>query len=90
MKKMICLVFMICFLTQMSTTYAQSNQKLDYPSNRNKSFVSEDVFYEQLDKKMYKEYNNAAYSVRKRFYLKKYPTKNIPFYKKQPRVVGVK
>ncbi len=54
MKKMICLVFMICFLTQMSTTYAQSNQKLDYPSNRNKSFVSEDVFYEQLDKKMYK------------------------------------
>ena len=81
MKKMICLVFMICFLTQMSTTYAQSNQKLDYPSNRNKSFVSEDVFYEQLDKKMYKEYNNAAYSVRKRFYLKKYPTKNIPFTK---------
>ena len=72
---------MICFLTQMSTTYAQSNQKLDYPSNRNKSFVSEDVFYEQLDKKMYKEYNNAAYSVRKRFYLKKYPTKNIPFTK---------
>ena len=49
----------------MSTTYAQSNQKVDYPSNRNKSFVSEDVFYEQLDKKIYKEYNNAAYSVRK-------------------------
>ncbi|MDF9887745.1 hypothetical protein M2246_002947 [Bacillus sp. LEw-kw-24] len=30
---------------QLSTTYAESNQKLDYPSNRNKPFVSEDVFY---------------------------------------------
>ena len=88
MKKMICLVFMICFLSQLSTTYAQSNQKLDYPSNRNKPFVSEDVFYEQLDKKMYKEYNNAAYSVRKRFYLKKYPTKNFPFYKNSRGLSG--
>ena len=64
------------------------NQKLDYPSNRNKPFVSEDVFYEQLDKKMYKEYNNAAYSVRKRFYLKKYPTKNFPFYKNSRGLSG--
>lgn len=77
MKKMICIVFMICFLSQMSTTYAQSNQKVDYPSNRNKSFVSEDVFYEQLDKKIYKEYNNAAYSVRKKSHLKKCPMKNF-------------
>ncbi len=76
MKKMICLVFHGCFLTNCPQ-HMQSNQKLDYPSNRNKPFVSEDVFYEQLDKKMYKEYNNAAYSVRKRFYLKKYPTKNF-------------
>lgn len=72
----------------MSTTYAQSNQKLGYPSNRNKPFVSEDVFYEQLDKKMYKEYNNAAYSVRKRFYLKKYPMKNFLFYKNSRGLSG--
>ncbi|MBQ3410586.1 MAG: hypothetical protein IJH30_02320 [Bacillus sp. (in: Bacteria)] len=82
MKKMICLVFMICFLTQLSTTYAQSNQKLDYPSNRNKPFVSEDVFYEQLDKKMYKEYTNAAYRVRKKFFFKEVPYEEFSFLQK--------
>ena len=82
MKKMICLVFMICFLTQMSTTYAESNQKLDYPSNRNKSFVSEDVFYKQLDKKIYKEYNNAAYSVRKKILFKEVPDEEFSFLQK--------
>ncbi|PGH86846.1 hypothetical protein CN900_24085 [Bacillus anthracis] len=82
MKKMICLVFMICFLTQMSTTYAESNQKLDYPSNRNKSFVSEDVFYKQLDKKIYKEYNNAAYSVRKKILFKEVPVEEFSFLQK--------
>ncbi|MES5844209.1 MULTISPECIES: hypothetical protein [unclassified Bacillus cereus group] len=82
MKRMICIVFMICFLTQLSTTYAQSNQKLDYPSNRNKPFVSEDVFYEQLDKKMYKEYNNAAYSVRKKILFKEVPDEEFSFLQK--------
>ncbi|KXY21884.1 hypothetical protein [Bacillus sp. FSL K6-0067] len=82
MKKMICLVFMICFLTQMSTTYAESNQKLDYPSNRNKSFVSEDVFYKQLDKKIYKEYSNAAYSVRKKILFKEVPDEEFSFLQK--------
>ena len=82
MKKMICLVFMICFLTQMSTTYAQSNRKLDYPSNRNKPFVSEDVFYKQLDKKTYKEYNNAAYSVRKKILFKEVPDEEFSFLQK--------
>ncbi|AIY78546.1 TPA: hypothetical protein ACLQU7_004038 [Bacillus tropicus] len=82
MKKMICLVFMICFLTQMSTTYAESNQKLDYPSNRNKSFVSEDVFYKQLDKKIYKEYDNAAYSVRKKILFKEVPDEEFSFLQK--------
>ncbi|HGA0508888.1 TPA: hypothetical protein ACIQMB_004311 [Bacillus pacificus] len=82
MKKMICIVLMMCFLTQMSTTYAQSNQKLDYPSNRNKPFVSEDVFYEQLDKKMYKEYNNAAYSVRKKILFKEVRDEEFSFLQK--------
>ncbi|MDA2166635.1 MULTISPECIES: hypothetical protein [Bacillus] len=86
MKKMIYTVFIICFLTQMSTTYAQSNQKIDYPSNRNKSFVSEDVFYEQLDKKMYKEYNNAAYSVRKKISFKEVPDEESYF--RQKTAVG--
>lgn len=82
MKKMICLVFMICFLTQMSTTYAQFNRKLDYPSNRNKPFVSEDVFYKQLDKKIYKEYNNPAYSVRKKILFKEVPDEEFSFLQK--------
>lgn len=82
MKKMICIVFSICFLAQLSTTYAQSNQKLDYPSNRNKPFVSEDVFYEQLDKKVYKEYKNAAYSVRKKILFKEVPDEEFSFRQK--------
>ncbi|NUC16214.1 hypothetical protein EXW28_24940 [Bacillus mycoides] len=82
MKKMICIVFSICFLAQLSTTYAQSNQKLDYPSNRNKPFVNEDVFYEQLDKKIYKEYNNAAYSVRKKILFKEVPDEEFSFLQK--------
>lgn len=73
----------------MSTIYAESNQKLDYPSNRNKSFVSERVFYEQLDKKIYKEYNNATYSVRKKVLFKEVPMKNLLSGKKPPWVVGV-
>nr|WP_147808990.1 hypothetical protein [Bacillus sp. SH7-1] len=82
MKKMICFVFMIYFLTQMSTAYAQFNPKVDYPSNRHKSFVSEDVFYEQLDKKMYREYNNAAYSVRKKILFKEVPDEEFSFLQK--------
>ncbi|AIW87385.1 hypothetical protein [Bacillus mycoides] len=82
MKKMICIVFSICFLAQLSTTYAQSNQKLDYPSNRNKPFVSEDVFYEQLDKKIYKEYENAAYSVRKKVSFKEVADEEFIFLQK--------
>lgn len=89
MKKMICIIFGLCFFIHLSTTYAESNQKLNYPSNRNKSFVSEDVFYEQLDKKVYKEYKNAAYSVRKKSHLKKCLMKNFLSYKKQLWVVGV-
>ena len=66
----------------MSTTYAQSNRKLDYPSNRNKPFVSEDVFYKQLDKKIYKEYNNAAYSVRKKILFKEVSDEEFSFLQK--------
>lgn len=73
----------------MSTTYAESNQKLNYPSNRNKSFVSEDVFYEQLDKKIYKEYNNAAYSVRKKILFKEVSDEEFSSEKEQPWVVVV-
>ena len=64
--------------------------KVDYPSNRNKSFVGEDVFYERLDKKMYREYNNAAYSVRKKVLFKEVPGEEFSFLQKQPWVAGVK
>ncbi|MGN4945550.1 hypothetical protein [Bacillus cereus group sp. MYBK104-1] len=82
MKKMICIIFSLCFFIHMSTIYAESNQKLDYPSNRNKPFVSEDVFYKQLDKKIYKEYNNAAYSVRKKILFKEVPDEEFSFLQK--------
>ncbi|HDR6311134.1 TPA: hypothetical protein QCU60_003051 [Bacillus cereus] len=82
MKKLICIVFSLCFFIQLSTTYAESNQKLEYPSNRNKPFVSEDVFYEQLDKKIYKEYKNATYSVRKKILFKEVPDEEFSFLQK--------
>lgn len=86
MKKMICIIFGLCFFIHLSTTYAESNQKLNYPSNRNKSFVSEGVFYEQLDKKIYKEYNNATYSVRKKILFKEVPDEEFSF--RQKTAVG--
>lgn len=89
MNKMICIVFSLCFFIHLSTTYAESNQKLNYPSNRNKSFVSEDVFYKQLDKKIYKEYKNAAYSVRKKILFKEVPDEEFSFLQKQLSVVEV-
>ncbi|HDR4561186.1 hypothetical protein [Bacillus cereus] len=82
MKKMICIIFSLCFFMHLSTIYAESNQKLEYPSNRNKPFVSEDVFYEQLDKKVYKEYKNAAYSVRKKILFKEVPDEEFSFLQK--------
>ncbi|MBG9826449.1 hypothetical protein [Bacillus wiedmannii] len=83
---MICIIFGLCFFIHLSTTYAESNQKLNYPSNRNKSFVSEGVFYEQLDKKIYKEYNNATYSVRKKILFKEVPDEEFSF--RQKTAVG--
>ncbi|AHX20940.1 hypothetical protein ORM92_12785 [Bacillus cereus] len=82
MNKMICIVVSLCFLIHLSTTYAESNQKVNYPSNRNKSFVSEDIFYKQLDKKIYKEYNNAAYSVRKKILFREVPDEEFSFLQK--------
>lgn len=82
MNKMICIVVSLCFFIHLSTTYAESNHKVNYPSNRNKSFVSEDIFYKQLDKKIYKEYNNAAYSVRKKILFKEVPDEEFSFLQK--------
>ncbi|CAH2461436.1 MULTISPECIES: hypothetical protein [Bacillus cereus group] len=86
MKKMICIVFSVCFLIQLSTAYAQSNQELEYPSNQNKSFMNEDLFYEQLDKKVYKEYKNATYSVRKKILFKEVQDAEFTF--RQKTAVG--
>ena len=58
MNKMICIVVSLCFYTLVHNL-CRVESKVNYPSNRNKSFVSEDIFYKQLDKKIYKEYNNA-------------------------------
>ncbi|MGH1285601.1 hypothetical protein [Bacillus toyonensis] len=86
MKKIICIVFSICCCIQLSTTYAQSNQKLEYLSNLTKTFVNENVFYEQLDKKIYKEYKHAAYSVRKKISFKEVADEEFIF--RQKTAVG--
>lgn len=44
--------------------------------------MSEDIFYKQLDKKIYKEYNNAAYSVRKKILFKEVPDEEFSFLQK--------
>ncbi|MCP1395559.1 hypothetical protein J3D61_001952 [Bacillus cereus] len=44
--------------------------------------MSGDVFYKQLDKKIYKEYKNAAYSVRKKISFKEVADEEFSFLQK--------
>lgn len=67
---------------------AAPNTKLEYPANPNKSFVSETKFYKQLDKKIYQEYPNATYSIRRKLTYKEVPDALEMFEKKIGQFYG--
>ncbi|MGD6963992.1 hypothetical protein ACQCVB_17385 [Fictibacillus phosphorivorans] len=71
-----------------STTFAETATQL--PGNENKRFVSENDFYEQLDKKVYKEYDRATYSVRKKMSYKEVAAAELTFLKKTGEYFGQK
>ncbi|MGE7954887.1 hypothetical protein [Lysinibacillus xylanilyticus] len=62
-----------------------SAQKFDYPSNKEKTFINEDEFYQQLKKDEYKEYDNASYSIRRKISYKEVPDAVMTFEKKTGR-----
>lgn len=62
-----------------------SAQKFDYPSNKEKTFINEDEFYQQLKKDEYKEYDNATYSIRRKIAYKEVPDAVMTFEKKTGR-----
>ncbi|MFJ5772278.1 hypothetical protein [Psychrobacillus sp. NPDC093180] len=53
--------------------------QVEYPDNQSKTFASEDEFYAKLDKKLYTEYENAAYSMRKKIFFHEVPDAELIF-----------
>ncbi|GAA0336156.1 hypothetical protein GCM10008967_28170 [Bacillus carboniphilus] len=83
MKKLfLTLVILLGFLFQITPTSATTIQEVEYPNNQGKSFISEDEFYNQLDKDMYQEYKNAAYSIRRKIPYKEVPDAELSFNRK--------
>lgn len=83
---------LLAFLSLSSFLYFQplaSNQillatetssfQVEYPDNLSKTFASEDEFYAKLDKKLYTEYENAAYSMRKKIFFHEVPDAELLF-----------
>jgi hypothetical protein len=81
-------IFFTVFLISSSTTSAET--AIEYPGNENKHFVSENHFYEHLDKKIYKEYERATYSVRKKMSYKDVGAAELTFLKKTGEYFGQK
>ncbi|EON72706.1 hypothetical protein [Lysinibacillus sphaericus] len=50
-----------------------SSPTLQYPVNQTKSFLDKDEFYQQLDRTIYEEYNNATFSMRQKILFKDVP-----------------
>jgi len=56
--------------SQRTSASETSTPKLEYPNNQSKSFIEENEFYNKLDKNIYEEYKNAAFSMRKKISFK--------------------
>ena len=56
-----------------------SSPKLEYPDNQSNYFIEEDEFYNKLDKNIYEEYKNAAFSMRKKISFNEVPDTELIF-----------
>lgn len=65
-----------------------SARQFEYPANNEKSFANENAFYQQMNKKDYMEYKDAAYSVRKKMSYKEIPDALLTFEKKTGNYSG--
>lgn len=82
--------FSIILLSGFST-FTTSAQQFEFPANQDKSFISEDEFYQKLNKekfKEYEEYENASYSIRRKIPYKDTPDAVMNFEKKTGRCFG--
>ncbi|MCA1054105.1 hypothetical protein LCM10_03830 [Rossellomorea aquimaris] len=78
--------FTLCLLfTQICPASAQG---IEYGANQQKSFPSADAIYNGLDKNLYREYDHATYSVRKKMLYKDVPEAFQVFEKKTGNYVG--
>jgi hypothetical protein len=85
-KKFITLVgFLSLFILLTSPTSAQ---QLEYEANPNKSFMSVDEFFKQLDKEVYEEFKNVSFSVRQKIAYEDTPDALMTFEKKTGRYFG--
>lgn len=83
MKKMLLVLVVFSNLFFQSTpTFGATNQNLEYPDNQNMSFISEDEFYNKLDKTIYQEYKDAAFSIRQKISFKDVPNAELTFNQK--------
>lgn len=63
----------------LSSAQELSTPKLKYNDNQSKSFIGEDEFYSTLDKEIYQEYENAAFSLRQKIAFKDVPDSQYVF-----------
>ena len=86
MKKMLLVLAVVSsFLFQSTPISGAANQGLEYPDNQSKSFVDEDEFYNQQDKTIYQEDENAAFSIRQKILFKDVPDAEYTFKHKTNR-----
>jgi hypothetical protein len=83
MKRFITIISLFCLYALLAVP--TSAQQLDYPSNKNKTYINENEFYKELKKDQYKEFKDASYSVRRKFSYKEVPDAVMTFEKKTGR-----
>jgi hypothetical protein len=82
------LTIIISFSLLLFLAMPSSAQEFDFPSNKEKTFINEDEFYQQLKDDEYKEYENATYSIRRKISNKEVLDAVMTFEKKTGRYNG--
>lgn len=88
MRKNLLRLMLSISLVLVPFTAITSAKQYEYASNNGQSFPGENEFYQQYDKKLYEEYDNAAYSVRRKISYKDVPEALMTFEKKTGRYWG--
>jgi hypothetical protein len=79
---------LVISLSLFALSLPTSARQFEYPANNEKSFADENLFYRQMIKDDYKEFKDAAYSVRKKISYKEVPDALLTFEKKTGNYFG--